>query len=44
MDTTATDTYHKINDIVAADTRLERPDELVNPLFTQPFTTVKHLN
>lgn len=53
VEATATDTYHKINDIVAAkdavlhavvaDTRIERPEQLVNLLFTQPFTTVKHL-
>lgn len=53
VEATATDTYHKINDIVAAkdavlhavaaDTRLERPDQFVSLLFTQPFTTVKHL-
>ncbi len=53
VESTAADTYTKINDIVAAkeavlqavaaDTRLERPDQLVTLLFTQPFTTVKHL-
>lgn len=53
VEATATDTYHKINDIVAAkdavlhavaaDTRLERPDQLVSLLFTKNFTTVKHL-
>lgn len=53
IEVTATDTYHKINDIMAAkdavlravltNTRLEHPEQLVNMLFTQPFTTVKHL-
>jgi hypothetical protein len=28
---------------VAAYTRLERPDQLVSLLFTQPFSTFKHL-
>ena len=47
-------TFHKINEIVSAkdsilefikkDTRKVRsPEDLVNALFTQPFTKVKHL-
>ena len=46
-------TYDKINDLVAAkdailravvaDTQMERSKQLVNSLFTQPFTKVKHL-
>ncbi len=46
-------TYNKINDIiaakdailsaVAADTDIQRPESLVNAIFTQPFTRVQHL-
>jgi Fic family protein len=53
VETTAALTYTKINDLVAAkdaimqvvlaDTQMERPEQLVNMLFTQPFTKVKHL-
>ena len=53
VETTANLTYDKINDLVAAkdailqavmaDTQMERPEQLVNSLFTQPFTKVKHL-
>lgn len=53
VETTASLTYDKINDLVAAkdailkavltDTQMERPEQLVNSLFTQPFTKVKHL-
>ena len=53
VETTANLTYDKINDIVAAkdgileviasDTKIARPDSLVNALFTQPFTRVRHL-
>ncbi|OGX87955.1 Fic family protein [Hymenobacter coccineus] len=53
VETTANLTYDKINDLVAAkdailqaivaDTAIERPEQLVNSLFTQPFTKVKHL-
>ena len=53
VETTATLTYDKINDLVAAkdailqavvtETQMERPEQLVNSLFTQPFTKVKHL-
>jgi hypothetical protein len=45
-------TYHKINDIIAAkdaiqqaiitDTNINRPESLVNVIFTQPFTRVKY--
>lgn len=53
VESTANLTYDKINDLVAAkeailqaivaDTAIERPEQLVNSLFTQPFTKVKHL-
>ena len=53
VEATANLTYDKINDLVAAkeailqaivtDTKIERPEQLVNSLFTQPFTKVKHL-
>jgi Fic family protein len=53
VESTANLTFDKINDIVAAkdgilevivnDTRIARPDSLVNAIFTQPFTRVKHL-
>lgn len=46
-------TYHKINDLMAAkdaileallkETDIDRPESLVNSIFTQPFTKVKHL-
>jgi DNA-binding IclR family transcriptional regulator len=47
------DTFHKINDILAAkeailellksQTSISRPDSLVEAIFTQPFSKVKHL-
>lgn len=50
---TSTDTYHKINDILSAKegilSEVEkngdvlRPESLVEAIFTQPFTKVKHL-
>jgi len=53
VESTATLTYHKINDIVAtkeailqavvSETTIDRPEQLVHLLFTQPFTKVKHL-
>ncbi len=54
IDYTSTITFQKINEIVSAkdsileflkkDTRkVRRPEDLVNALFTQPFTKVKHL-
>lgn len=53
VEATANLTYDKINDLVAAkdailqaivtDTKIERPEQLVNSIFTQPFTKVKHL-
>lgn len=53
VEITANMTYNKINDIVGAkdavlelietETDFSRPDVLVNSLFTQPFTRVKHL-
>src|SRR5690606_12669838 len=53
VETTAYMTYSKINDIVSAkdailqfietETDFSRPDVLVDALFTQPFTRVKHL-
>ena len=53
VETTANLTYDKINDLVATkdailltvvtDTRMERAEQLINSLFTQPFTKVKHL-
>lgn len=53
VEATANLTYDKINDLVAAreailqavvsDTQMERPEQLVSSLFTQPFTKVKHL-
>lgn len=53
VEVTATLTYNKINDIIAAkDAILEaiitqntisRPESLVSTLFTEPFTRVKHL-
>jgi len=53
VEVTANLTYDKINDIIAAkdaimevivsDTKITRPETLVNALFTQPFTKVIHL-
>lgn len=53
VETTANMTYNKINDIIGTkdsilelienETDFSRPDVLVNSLFTQPFTRVKHL-
>ena len=50
---TADLTYRKINDILAAkeaildaveqDTKIRRPEQIVETIFTQPFTKVKHL-
>jgi Fic family protein len=52
VEVTSSITYHKINDIVAAkdailqaiiaDTGISRPEQLVNVIFTQPLTRVKH--
>jgi Fic family protein len=52
VEATSSITYNKINDIVAAkdailqaivaDTGISRPEQLVNVIFTQPFTRVKH--
>jgi Fic family protein len=52
VEETANLTYHKINDIIAAkdaiqqaiisDTNINRPESLVNVIFTQPFTRVKY--
>nr|WP_295930622.1 Fic/DOC family N-terminal domain-containing protein [uncultured Dyadobacter sp.] len=53
VETTAIMTYDKINDIlntkdairqvIISDTAIARPELLVNAIFTQPFTRVKHL-
>jgi len=53
IEVTSNITYDKINDIIAAkdailsaieeDTGIQRPDQLVNAIFTQPFTKVRHL-
>ena len=53
VEATSNLTYDKINDIIAAkdailetihsDTKIATPDLLVNAIFTQPFTKVKHL-
>jgi Fic family protein len=53
VEATANLTFAKINDIVAAkeailnaveaDTDIRRPDQLINMIFEQPFTKVKHL-
>lgn len=53
VEVTSNITYDKINDIIAAkeaildaivkDTDIQRPELLVNAIFTQPFTRVKHL-
>lgn len=53
VEATSNITYQKINDILSAkeaileaiekDTDLRRPEQLVQMIFTQPFTKVKHL-
>lgn len=54
VESTSNNTFNKINDIVTAkdsiiehikktDKKLRNPEELVESLFTQPFTKVKHL-
>ncbi len=53
IEVTSNITYDKINDIISAkdailnaietDTDIQRPDQLVAAIFTQPFTKVKHL-
>lgn len=53
VEATATLTFRKINDIVSArdavlaavrqDTKILRPDQLVEHMFTHPITRVKHL-
>ena len=53
VEVTSNLTYDKINDIVSAkdtilnavidDTDIARPESLVNAIFTQPYTRVKHL-
>jgi Fic family protein len=53
VENTSTDTYHKINDILAVkdsilhvlenETSISRPESLVEAIFTQPYTKVKHL-
>jgi Fic family protein len=53
VEETSTDTYNKINDILAAkdsilhvlekETSISRPESLVEAIFTQPYTKVKHL-
>jgi Fic family protein len=53
IEQTSLDTFHKINDILAAkeailellksQTSISRPDSLVEAIFTQPFSKVKHL-
>ncbi|MCH7401538.1 Fic family protein [Belliella kenyensis] len=53
VEVTSTDTYLKINDILAAkdsileivekETSISRPELLVEAIFTQPYTKVKHL-
>lgn len=53
IEVTSNITYDKINDILAAkdailkaiveDTDITRPETLVNSIFTQPYTRVKHL-
>lgn len=52
IEVTSNITYNKINDIISAkdaiqqavvtDTEINRPESLVNVIFTQPFTRVKH--
>jgi Fic family protein len=53
VEKTSTDTYNKINDILATkdsilnvlvkETAISRPESLVEAIFTQPYTKVKHL-
>ncbi|QNN41428.1 Fic family protein [Pedobacter roseus] len=53
VEVTANITYDKINDIISAkesitaavleNTDIQRPDSLINSIFTQPFTRVQHL-
>ena len=53
VEVTANITFYKINDIISAkdaileaimdDNEISRPESLVDALFTQPFTKVKHL-
>lgn len=53
VEVTANLTYNKINDIIAAkdaileatiaQNNISRPESLVSTLFTEPFTSVKHL-
>jgi Fic family protein len=53
IENTSIDTYNKINDILAAkegilhvlekETGISRPESLVDAIFTQPYTKVKHL-
>jgi len=53
VESTSRLTYQKVNDILSAkeavldaveeQKKLQRPDQLINAIFTQPFTKVKHL-
>lgn len=53
VEKTSTDTYNKINDILTTkdsilhvletETAISRPESLVEAIFTQPYTKVKHL-
>jgi len=53
VENTSNHTYHKINDIIGtkeailaaiiSQTDIARPESLVNAIFTQPYTRVKHL-
>ena len=53
IEVTANITYYKINDIIAAkdaileaivdNNEISRPESLVDALFTQPYTKVRHL-
>jgi Fic family protein len=54
IENTSNQTFNKINDIVSAkdsilehikkeDPKLRNPEDLIDVLFTQPFTKVKHL-
>ena len=53
VEVTSNITYDKINDIISAkdailsavetETDIQRPDQLVDAIFTQPFTKVRHL-
>lgn len=53
IENTAADTYHKINDILSTkesvlnaiekETSISRPESIVEAIFTQPYTKVKHL-